>query len=268
MFSRLKNISGVIILLCLMSVSASLGAWQFYTGSDLQKIESKTVLLEPDNWSRKDLWDMQQKGHITLAWLNLTQIEEQRLVPIDIRARDYMLSGKYRPEGKKIAVFYSLAFRQLLKNRLREYLLKGFSGVVLAKVSLFREISNSPINRSEMWRLIEELASEARRIKPDALVIIHDGEEYISEVSSGDAVSGLLVEGLFYGIQGRQVRPWDRAPRLAALKKLQADGKMILLAEDARNDDRKKKATVEASQSGFQAAFHRLPLSIEKSKSK
>lgn len=239
-------------------------AWQFYNGEDSTALGSDTVVLEPDNWSREQLQVMRKAGTLPLAWLNLSQIEEWRLVPVDLRAKDYILSGRYPPEGRKLAIFYSAAFRSLLKNRLREYLLKGFSGVVLAKTGYYSEISNSPVNRSEMWRIIEELAAEARTLNPKVLVLAHDAESFFTEILKCRNIDGVVTEGLFYAKHGRQVRPWDRAGRVSLLQRLVYSGKMVLIAEDARTDKRRQHVLAESARLAFSAAIVNLPLKIER----
>lgn len=239
-------------------------AWQFYSGSDIVDVEPGYALLEPDNWSRQDLEIMRQKGIKTLAWLNFSQIEKSRVVPLDIKEKDYVIAGRYLPEGKSLAVFYSRSFRDLLRLRLREYFLKGFAGVVFAKAGYYDQLSNSPINRSEMWRLITDLAYEARQLNSSALVIIHDASSFFDEIRQTPVISGIIEEGLYFGNQGRQVRPWDREKRLSALIELKGNGKLIMLAEDARTEQRRQYALTESQKQGYDTAFTRLPLIIER----
>jgi len=241
-------------------------AWQFYTGHNISEINSGLVILEPDNWSRKDLMTLKSQGRKTFAWLNLTQIEENRIVPFDIREKDYILSGKYRPENKRVAVFYHQSFRRLVLGRLREYLLKGFSGVVLTKTGAYNQISNSPINRSEMWKLITFLAEDALKIIPEAEVIIHDGESFWSEIQKSSLISGVLVEGVFYGPRGRQIKPWEREKKLNSIKRLLESGKRVFIAEDARTEKRQKHVRNEAARLNLLAEFVNLPLMIEERK--
>ncbi|EKD81559.1 MAG: hypothetical protein ACD_39C01747G0001, partial [uncultured bacterium] len=62
----------------------------------------------------------------------------------------------------------------------------------------------------------------------------------------------------------RQVRPWDREKRLAALHRLAGCNKLIMLAEDARTENRKQYAFNECRKHGFDTAFAQLPLIIER----
>jgi len=254
-------VAALVLILCLQM---PVFAWQFYDGSDIAALEPGYALLEPDNWNREDLYAMRQKGITTLAWLNLSQIEENRLIPLDIKDKDYVISGRYLPEGKKLAVFYSQSFRDLLRLRLREYLLKGFAGVVFAKVGYYDKLSNSPINRSEMWRLVTDLAVEARRLSSSALVVVHDASCFFDEIRQTPIISGVVEEGLYFGKQGRQVRAWDREKRLNTLIKLKENDKLILLAEDARTEKRRQFSSSESQKHGFDSAFAQLPMIIER----
>jgi len=266
-FLKVYRVSLFMALLLAFSANSSPAlAWQFYTGENISEINAGIVVLEPDNWSRDQLLQLKAQGRRTLAWLNLTQIEEHRIVPVDIRDRDYILSGRYRPENMKIAVFYHQSFRRLVQTRMREYLLKGFSGIVLAKTGYYNLISNSPINRSEMWRLITFLADDAIKINPAAEIIIHNSEDFWPEIKTTPAISGVLAEGLFFSPQGRQVRLWQRQKRLDTLKDLLEAGKRVMIAEDARTEKRRQQVKTEAAKLNLLAEFVTLPLTINERK--
>ncbi|PKL49711.1 MAG: hypothetical protein CVV42_05080 [Candidatus Riflebacteria bacterium HGW-Riflebacteria-2] len=262
--SKLKIICLTIILLAFIFFCLPADAWQFYNGSDTAGLIPGYVVLEPANWSRSDLMEMRSRDIVPLAWLNFSQIEDDRLVSIDIKAKDYVIEGRYLPEGKKLAVFYSQSFRELLKVRLREYLLKGFSGVVFAKVGMYTALSNSPINRSEMWRLIEDMSQEARRFNSSALILLHDATEFYDEIRQNKLISGVVEEGLYFGCQGRQVRPWNREKVLRQMQTLRSEERLILLAEDARTDERRKFVADECGRHRFDQGFVTLPLDIER----
>lgn len=260
-----KSLHGFVFLILAFVLSGlPADAWQFYNGSDSADLVPGCVVLEPDNWGRNDLKEMRAQGIVPLAWLNFSQIEDQRLVPIDIKDKDYIITARYLPEGKKLAVFYSQSFRDLLKVRLREYLLKGFAGVVFAKVGSYDVLSNSPINRSEMWRLVEDMARESRRLNSSAMIILHDALGFYDEIRQNQLISGVVEEGLYFGRQGRQVRRWNRETKLKQLLSLQSDKKLILLAEDARTDGRRRFVAAESGRHGFDHGFDELPLDIER----
>jgi len=239
-------------------------AWQFYNGSDSAELLPGHVVLEPGNWGRNDLMEMRRRGIVPLAWLNFSQIEDHRLVPLDIKDKDYVITRHYLPEGKKLAVFYSQSFRELLKVRLREYLLKGFAGAVFAKVGSYDVLSNSPINRSEMWRLVEDMARESRRLNSSAMIILHDALGFYDEIRQNQLISGVVEEGLYFGRQGRQVRRWNSEEKLKQLVSLSAGKRLIFLAEDARTDERRRFVAEESGRHGFDHGFAELPLDIER----
>lgn len=252
------------ILLAFIFCCLPADAWQFYNGSDSADLQPGYVVLEPDNWGRSDLMEMRLRGIMPLAWLNFSQIEDGRIVPIDIKDKDYVITGRYLPESKKLAVFYSQSFRDLLKVRLREYLLKGFSGVVFAKIGRYDALSNSPINRSEMWRLVEDMARESRRLSSSAQIVLHDALGFYDEIRQNQVISGVVEEGLYFERQGRQVRSWNRELRLKQLGHLKSEKKLIFLADDARTDARRRFVTAESGRHGFDVGFAALPLDIER----
>lgn len=265
-FKRFRVLLLLAIFEMLAAQMCQAMGWQFYTGQNIDEISAGIVVLEPDNWSREQLLKLKSQGRRTLAWLNLTQIEEHRIVPVDIRDRDYILSGRYRPENMKIAVFYHQSFRRLVQTRMREYLLKGFSGIVLAKTGYYNLLSNSPVNRSEMWKLITFLADDAAKINPTAEIIVHNSEDFWPDVKATPNIGGVLVEGLFFGQQGRQIRPWQRQKRLDTIKELLEAGKRVMIAEDARNEKRRQQVKTEAASLNLLAESVTLPLAINERK--
>lgn len=262
--NKLKKLCLKILILALVFSGLPAGAWQFYNGSDSAELLPGHVVLEPDNWGRNDLVEMRRRSVVPLAWLNFSQIEDHRLVPLDIKDKDYVISSRYLPEGKNLAVFYSQSFRDLLKARLREYLLKGFSGVVFAKVGSYDVLSNSPINRSEMWRLIEDMARESRRLNSSAIIILHDALAFHDEIRQNQLILGVVEEGLYFGRQGRQVRRWNREAKLKQLVSLQSAKKLIFLAENARTHARRRFVADESGRHLFDHGFAELPLDIER----
>jgi endo-alpha-1,4-polygalactosaminidase (GH114 family) len=268
MITRLIKTVFMALLLVLASPPLSAESWSFYQGDDPAMVKTKIAVLEPDNWNRESLKTLGDSGCKAIAWLNLTQIEESRLVNSDARTRDYVISGRYLPEGMKLAVFYSSAYRSILVERLREYMHKGFAGVALGKVGYYREISDNPVCRSEMWQLIKLLASEAQKIDPAAIVLVHDADDFLAEIDADRSIAGVIAEGLFYGKKGRQVKFWQQSPRFVALKKLAEKGRLVLCAEDARTAQRRASAAAFCLQNGFYCDALRLPLVIERNKSR
>ncbi len=135
---------------------------------------------------------------------------------------------------------------------------------MFAKIGGYDALSNSPINRSEMWRLVEDMARESRRLNSSALIVLHDALDFYDEIRQNQLISGVVEEGMYFGRRGRQVRRWNREKQLKQLLSLQSDKKFILLAEDARTDERRRFVADESGGHGFDHGFAVLPLDIER----
>lgn len=249
------------LILCFCALSA-LQAQPFtiYPGLLPARVSEGYVLLDPDNWSKKQLFELKEKGVVSLAWLNLSDIEPKRIVPINIKKRDYVFPRDKTNSGNPLAIFYSTYYRKMLADRLREYLLKGFDGVVLARAHNYDEISDHPINRKEMWSLIMLLAFEAQKINPNSLIIVHDNGRFVEKISNHPFIAGSLVEGLFNEYKGRHIYPWEREKRLKILEPLLTNKKLIFTVETSDTEERKNQVLTESKTLNLFPAFSMLPL--------
>lgn len=254
----------IISVLLLILATGPVSAWQFYQGYDIAALQPGFVLVDPDNFSRDQVAKMHELGIKPLAWLNLAQIEQSRIIPFDMRERDYIFPRRVAAGEKPLARFYTAQFRQLATMRAQEYLMKGFAGVLLAHTANYELISNSPVNRKEMWSLIAHLARISKKINPSALVIVHDNGKFAQEVAREHLVEGVLVEGLFNSQNGRHIYQWERQDRLNQIKDVLEACKLVFSVETSNTNQRVEQVLSEAQGLGVVVGFTQLPLIMER----
>lgn len=254
----------IISVLLLALVTGPASAWQFYQGYEIGALQPGFAVVDPDNFSRDDVAKMHELGVKPLAWLNLAQIEQSRIIPFDMRERDYIFPRQVTAGGKPLARFYTAQFRQLVRMRVQEYLMKGFAGVLLGRTADYEVLSNSPVNRSEMWNLIVHLARVSKKLNPAALVIVHDNGKFAHEAARERLVDGVLVEGLFNGQNGRHIYQWERQDRLKQIQDVQKAHKLVFSAETSNTAGRVDQAVSEAQELGVIVGFTQLPLIMER----
>jgi endo-alpha-1,4-polygalactosaminidase (GH114 family) len=256
----MKKVFALFLLLPLM-VQPCFG-WQFVDADTVPELNRSIVILDPDSCNRADLGTFKEMGLKTVAWLNVAEIESWRLIAVDVKAKDYVVPNRFSRQGLPLARFYSTEFKTIVKSRVREYMLKGFSGIFLAGTDKFAEISNNPINRSEMWRLIEELASLASSLAYDPIILVQ-GSDFVERIKSSELVDGVIISGLFNAEKGRHVHPWQRNDRLDRLKCLFETGKLLLTVEMAERSQQQEFIERECKKLNIDFCFHQIPLKMK-----
>ncbi|GAB4283472.1 MAG: hypothetical protein Kow0029_29630 [Candidatus Rifleibacteriota bacterium] len=258
----MKKIKRLLFLFLLLS--SAVNAWQFDSVRDIPGSASAILVLDPDFYGRTELAELKKMGAKPIAWLNIGEIEEWRTVAADFKLKNYAFQKRKSSNGLKLAVFYSDEFGQIAEERVREYLMKGFSGILFANVDFYSQVSNSPINRSEMWRLIEHLAGKARSLNLNSCNLILDGNVYIREVADSKVIDGVVITGLFNGEKGRHVHEWERQARLKQLGPLFSRKKSVFTVEMANKAHRIDFIERECKKLGIDYCIENLPLQMKR----
>lgn len=256
--------TGLVLLLISICFALPSFGWQFVDSINFEKLDSGIVVFDPDNLSREDLKRIKSSGVTPLAWLNLSEIEDWRVISVEAKEKEYAFQVKSSPNDLKLAKFYSSDFRLIAESRVREYLIKGFSGIVFANVGFYGLVSNNPVNRSEMWRLIENLAKQAGDLSTDPLLLIHNGVDFVEELKESKNVDGLLTHGLFNTLRGRHVHEYQRKEVLKKLKPLLGKGKLILTAEMTHASKQREFVARTCKKAGVDFSFQKLPLKMKR----
>lgn len=260
---RTFGFTSLLLLLC--SLIPCFG-WQFSDSTSMDMSSPGIVVLDPDNFSRDDLLNLKKAGLKPVAWLNLSEIEDWRIISVDAKEKDYAFSDRFSPEELKLAKFYSTDFWKIAESRVSEYMMKGFSGLVFANVGYYSLVSNSPINRNEMWYLIENLAKKASTLCVKPLILVHNGLDYIVEIKNSKLVDGLVTQGLFNSFSGRHTYKWQRQEVLENIEPLLKNGKLVLTAEMADKTKQVSFIRETCEKEGLDFCIQKLPLKMNRRK--
>jgi uncharacterized protein (TIGR01370 family) len=258
---KLIQAIALAVFCCIASQS---NAFSVYFGKVAAEVPAGIVVLEPDHWSRHDLQKMQGNGVVPVAWLNLTQFEDYRLLSWEIKEKDLLIKRSNPPEGGQLLRFYSDEAKKMLKFKVREYLQKGFAGIFLARPDYYKKVSNNPINRLEMRYLIDEVSVYCKRFSANSQVLLHNGLEFYEKGTFPGKVTGVVVEGLFNGVRGTHKHPWDRKEEIVLLKDAINKGYKVFCLDGAKARSRKDFIKEKCEELGFKCFFVPVPLKNER----
>jgi cysteinyl-tRNA synthetase, unknown class len=168
--------------------------------------------------------------------------------------------GKENPdwEGNYPVRFWQPGWQSIIYGGPEKYLdsiiRAGFDGVYLDRVDVFSEwTTENPKAEAEMVKFLDGLAAYARRIKPDFLIIIQNGEELVRHATVRRIIDGVAKESLFYGLKGPDSRNPDDDIRssLDYLRIARNAGGLILLVEYAKSVAARSEITRLAAAEGF-----------------
>lgn len=151
---------------------------------DLNKFDM--VILDPDNYSRNQVYLLKKLGTIPFAYLNVGEIEEYRdymdtLDPSIALSPDALWNHRY------FANICDTLWIKLVETRVREILMDGFCGVYADFGGLLKEYPNL---RSCAVNLVRKMKSSAG----NAYLIVNAEPTIIDQL--GHMVDGICVEGL------------------------------------------------------------------------
>lgn len=130
----------------------------------------------------------------------------------------------------------------------------GFDGVYLDRVDAYYEhIDDRPSAAEDMVDFVVRLASEARKTRPDAIVVPQNGEELLTRPAYVAAIDGIAKEDLLYGspVEGQPNSPAQIANSLTWLSHATAAGQPVFVIEYLDDPRLMASAHTELKQSGF-----------------
>ncbi|MGM0598327.1 MAG: endo alpha-1,4 polygalactosaminidase [Candidatus Rifleibacteriota bacterium] len=256
-----KNILSLLLVFVFSTVSAF--GWQFVATGEEITASNGIVVLDPDCYSRAQLQELVNKGLTPVAWLNVCEVEDWRIMPLDIRAKNYVLDRKKSPQNLKFARFYSQAFTNILVSRVREYMLKGFEGILLARADYFKLVSNNPLNKRMMWQLVLKITEQAARYKSDPLILL-EGETFVEETLINNKIDGVITSGLFNDKNGKHIHPWQRKKRLKKVEPLLNNDCLLLTVEASKTGQQKLFVKEKCNELGIDYCFDTIPLKMNR----
>jgi cysteinyl-tRNA synthetase len=135
--------------------------------------------------------------------------------------------------GNYIVKFWEPGWKSIVRERVRQVLNAGFDGLYLDRIDTWENVKAPGGSRDAMISFVREISAYARSIKPDAAIIVQNGEELLTSSSYLAAIDGIAKEDLFHGINhdGRRNSSGDIAESVRMLKAAKSRGKSIFVIE-------------------------------------
>jgi cysteinyl-tRNA synthetase, unknown class len=153
--------------------------------------------------------------------------------------------GKENPEweGNYPVRFWEPGWQSLMFGGPEKYLdsiiRAGFDGVYLDRVDVYGEwVKQNPKAEADMVKFIERLSTYARRLNPEFMIIIQNGEELVRHATVRKVIDGVAKESLYYGLKGPDVRNSEDeiTHSLNHLRTARKSGGLVLLVEYAKSE--------------------------------
>jgi cysteinyl-tRNA synthetase, unknown class len=155
-----------------------------------------------------------QRDRLVLAYLSIGEAEEYRTywqASWRQTRPAWMLEENCRWPSNHLVRFWDEAWQDIIYRSPSSYLDRilaaGFDGVYLDRVDVYWDIrSKFPKARGDMVQFVSALASRARSVQPDFIVIAQNAELLLSEAPYRAVVDAIAKEDLLYGMKGTGVR--------------------------------------------------------------
>lgn len=134
----------------------------------------------------------------------------------------------------------------------------GLDGVYLDRVDVYQEVAKAcPDAERRMVAFVRRLAEQARRLKPDFLVILQNAEELLERPEMIAAIDAVAKEDLFYGIDHTEkANPKSAVEEsLAHLRRAKAAGRPVFVVDYVKDRGRIAEARRRIEAEGFVPYF-------------
>ncbi len=198
---------------------------------------------------------------IVLAYMSVGEAEDYRdswQTSWTAKKPSWLVGENCRWKGNYVVRFWDPEWKRILvegrHSVMSGILDSGFDGVSLDRVDAFEELEGERADaRGEMLALVAGIASAARAVRPDFIVMAHNPENLLTSSAFRQLVDGVLKEDLLYGVGGRERR--NPAQSIAwsneRLGLLSAEGKPVLVAEYISDGERADETVLELLDKSF-----------------
>ena len=159
-------------------------------------VEPVNILDNPNNQSHspRAAPAAVERGTVRLRALRLPRLE----APVWLGRENDGWTGNF------LVRYWDPGWQRLIFRGSDSYLSRilkaGFDGVYLDRVDAFQAIGRDrPEAQDEMVRMVIAIAEQARRLRPDFLVVPQNGEQLLSDPAYLAAIDGIAKEDLLYG---------------------------------------------------------------------
>jgi cysteinyl-tRNA synthetase, unknown class len=145
----------------------------------------------------------------------------------------------------------------------------GFDGIYLDRADVYEQFKDRPSAQADMVRFLTRLMDHARKIKPDAVVVLQNAEELWRNKDIRARVDGAAKESLYYnpdvghpGAVGDAAPPGEHEASLADLKVARKAGRKVMVVEYLADPVKAQTARKKADKDGFLIHFAERSLSV------
>ncbi|MGO1119418.1 MJ1477/TM1410 family putative glycoside hydrolase [Rhodovibrionaceae bacterium A322] len=215
------------------------------TNTDLVIVDYSRDGDDASAYSAQDVESMQLRDQgsdrVVLSYLSIGEAEDYRFYwqkswnnspPSWLDEENPDWPGNYKVE------YWQSGWQNIIFGNEDAYLDKiiaaGFDGVYLDIIDAFEYYENSrPTAAQDMADFVSELATYARALNPDFVIIGQNGESLVTNPTYLNAIDGVAKEDLYYGLEGDgQVNEQDEVDYADQfLQQAQNAGKLILNVE-------------------------------------
>lgn len=224
------------------------------TGADYTKPDLERMRQRPDGRQR-----------LVIAYLSIGEAEEYRPYwkpEWKTQPPPWLFEENCRWPKNYVVGFWMDAWKDLMfrgpQSSLKRILDAGFDGVYLDRIDAYWDLREKyPNGRAEMLKFMKELATAARKVNPQFLIIAQNAEDLLEEPAYRAAIDAVAKEDLLYGVEKTGVRNDKQMvdESLAQLRLLAKEDKPVFVVEYLQNRDDITKARRELAKLGMHPTF-------------
>lgn len=199
------------------------------------------AILEPDETSPDDLTVISSRSSLVLAYLNFGYAEEWRDYWGVVNSSGIIHGESPEYEGEYFVEYWSPLWLNVTSSLAKEYISRGFDGVLLDNMDACKAIENKSWAPSDpcaaMASSVVELVRNIKREYPNARVFVNIGvaTDMLGNESFLESIDGVLREEVWYVWTGpctsKPTLENDRANALHYLELARESGKTVIVAD-------------------------------------
>lgn len=221
-------------------------SWSYQLQGDVSRIAASRadmVVVDPDHAGKAARFSTKPGGgrRAVLAYLSIGEAEHDRAYWKSCcagRSPSWLTSRTQGWAGNYVVRFWEPAWKAIVAARVKQFLAMGYDGFYLDRVDTYENIQAPGGSRAAMIAFVQQVAAQARSIKPDAAIVVQNAEELLTSDSYIETIDGIAKEDLFHGANhsgGRNPGNMVSAS-VGFLKRAKAKGKTIFVVEYLSGD--------------------------------
>ena len=223
------------------SLVKSAGSWSYQLQGDVGHIAaSRTdmVVIDPDHAGGAARFRTKPGGgrRAVLAYLSIGEAERGRSYwksCCAAAAPSWLTSRTQGWAGNYVVRFWEPAWKAIVAARVKHILAMGYDGLYLDRVDTYESIEAPGGSRAAMIAFVQQVAAQARGLKPDAAIVVQNAEELLTSDGYVQSIDGIAKEDLFHGANhaGSRNPGGMVSESVRLLKRAKTKGKSIFVVE-------------------------------------